>query len=198
MPLLRHLTLCLDDVLPDTRIVLFREAPKLHSVRLNDTVVANLAIVQLPWAQLTSVTLSNVYPRECVVVLRQTPNLLHCDLGLIDEDAGPMELVTLLFLESLVLCYDSNTSSIVGYLDTLTLPALRNLTIPEIFLGENPNDALTRFINKSGCILEELCITDEMKDTSIYRQAFPLISTLVFNGQLSDNPSERILDFDML
>ncbi|KAJ7155140.1 hypothetical protein C8R46DRAFT_853728, partial [Mycena filopes] len=132
-------------------LVLFRNTPSLRTVVLNDLAALR---IRLPWAQLTSLSLHHVYPHECLPVLRQTPNLLHCELILYAHDDDIAEL-TLPLLQSLTLQRHGD-EPVLGYLDSLTLPALRILSIPEPFLGDTPIDALTRFIKKSGCKLQEL------------------------------------------
>ncbi|KAJ7176975.1 hypothetical protein C8R46DRAFT_1077910 [Mycena filopes] len=198
MPLLRHLDLSLISDLSNTNIVLFRDAPELRTVRLNHQAAADL---QLPWAQLTSVALTAVFAYECAAVLRQTPNVLHCELSLMKQITSPPATeLTLPSLQSLVL--DHVEPFFFAYLQTLTLPVLRNLTIPESFLGEDPIDTLTRFIAKSDCELQELCITNRIKDPSIYRRGFPLIPTLTIRGwRFKDSdagPEESISEVDNL
>ncbi|KAJ7149621.1 hypothetical protein C8R46DRAFT_1198636 [Mycena filopes] len=171
--LVRYLELYLSDPvtpLAPSALVLFRDAPQLCTVVLND--VAALYI-QLPWAQLTSVSLHSVYPRDCVRVLRQTTNLLHCELLMFGEDGGDIMELTLPSLQSFT--FERDDQAIIGYLDSFTLPALCTLSIGEPFLGENPIEALNRFITKSGCKLQELCIGDKIQNPRIYRQGFPSI-----------------------
>ncbi|KAJ7155134.1 hypothetical protein C8R46DRAFT_436827 [Mycena filopes] len=185
MPLLTHVDLFLEDLPPEADIVLFRDTPALRSAVLNDAALG----IQLPWAQLTSVLLHAMYPNECVPVLRQTTNLLHFELMIVD-DGGPRTDFTLPFLESLTL--KDSEAPMVGYLDTLTLPALRSLSIPESFLGEDPIDALTRFITKSDCKLQELCITNMygVQNPGMYRLAFPLIPKLALDDGYATTSSE--------
>ncbi|KAJ7157461.1 hypothetical protein C8R46DRAFT_1355762 [Mycena filopes] len=182
LPLLRHLELQLFDIetVPASadHLMLFRDSPQLRTVILNDVAASR---IQLPWAQLTSVSLHNVYPRECVPILKQTPNLLHCELLIFNVDIADTTELTLPSLQSLILQSDCN-SRVIGYLDSLTLPALRNLSIAESFLGENPIDALNPFITKSGCKLHELRIGDKIKNPSIYRQGFPSIPKIIVHG----------------
>ncbi|KAJ7125437.1 hypothetical protein C8R46DRAFT_80729 [Mycena filopes] len=189
IPLLRRLELFMFDPDPSLPSTVFRDTPQLRTVVLDDIAAFHF---QLPWSQLTSVTLHRVYPRECVPVLRQTHNLLHCNLSLCDEDTdNTTEPLTLPYLQSLTLQRDSE-EPYVGYLDSLTLPVLHTLSIPEPFLGEGPVDALTRFFNKSGCKLHELSITDKiLRDLSIYRQGFPLIPRLTLCGWRSTEESHE-------
>jgi hypothetical protein len=51
---------------------------------------------------------------------------------------------------------------------------------------EEPIDSLTSFISKSGCTLQELCVTGQITAISAasYRQAFPAISKFSFPEQL--------------
>ncbi|KAJ7859526.1 hypothetical protein B0H14DRAFT_3629560, partial [Mycena olivaceomarginata] len=74
MPLLRTLELYTDNL--DIQVS-FLEAPLLRTVVLWDAATETIA---LPWAQLTSLTLSDVSPQYCASILRQTSNLIHCAL----------------------------------------------------------------------------------------------------------------------
>ncbi|KAJ7772169.1 hypothetical protein B0H16DRAFT_1714381 [Mycena metata] len=177
LPLLRHLDLSLENPEPDRDIMLFHHAPQLRTAVLNDSACMS---IQLPWAQLTSVTFGPVYPHECVLVLQQTSNLLYCDLALLLGGSSDLIQLKLLRLETLIL--RESEFPVVGYLDSLVLPALRSLSIPELFLGTNSIDALTSFVVKSGCRLEELRITGRIETVQIYRQAFPSIRMLSFHG----------------
>ncbi|KAJ7149619.1 hypothetical protein C8R46DRAFT_1125624 [Mycena filopes] len=207
MPLLRRLELQIwdaDELLaPPTCPALFCDAPQLRSVVLDDLTAE---YIQLPWAQLTSVSISNVLPRDSLSLLGRTCNLLHCELWLPHDDDALTEL-SLPSLESLLI---HDTGAAVEYLDSLTLPALQKLSIPEPFLGKHPIDALNRFIHKSTCKLQELCITGEIENSTIaiYRTGFPLIPRLTLDGRRakesseSDNPyaaaTEQIYEIDDL
>ncbi|KAJ7909680.1 hypothetical protein B0H13DRAFT_2661362 [Mycena leptocephala] len=178
MPLLCYLNLRL--LGSDAKVVTF-EMPLLRTVVLNDT--AALSVV-LPWAQLTSLTLLRVYPYECVPILQQTSSLVHCKLELFDSTNNqPRPDITLPCLESLTLI-NPGRESVVDFLETLIVPALRSLEIPEDFLYHvNPIESLTAFISKSGCKLEEVRITGPRSVPSTsYRKAFPSIQNFSFSG----------------
>ncbi|KAJ7149645.1 hypothetical protein C8R46DRAFT_1009061 [Mycena filopes] len=180
MPLLRHLDLHLlapATPLASTGLLLFRDTPQLRTVVLNDAALD----IRLPWAQLSSVSLHTACPRKCAPLLKRTTNLVHCKLLMFDEAGGGIPELTLPSLQSLILKPIGN-DPVIGYLDSFTLPALRNLSIANRFLGETPIDALNRFINKSGCNLQELCISGEVNDPALYRAEFPLIPRLTFGA----------------
>ncbi|KAF8145288.1 hypothetical protein K438DRAFT_1991924 [Mycena galopus ATCC 62051] len=174
MPQLCHLELLLEEHYSSSTQVALCEAPLLRTVVANGAALRNII---LPWAQLTSLALCEVFPRECTPILRHTINLVHCELGFI----GGMEDipdVTLLSLQSLTLTawFDFIVDdTMTGYLETLIVPELRHLRVPESFLGLNAIDSLASFVSKSGCKLQELCITSR-KSVSYraYQEAFPL------------------------
>ncbi|KAJ6547041.1 hypothetical protein B0H19DRAFT_1163640 [Mycena capillaripes] len=148
MPLLRHIDLYFEDYPPTPmEAVAFRESPLLRTAILDD-VAASLVI--LPWAQLTSLTLTRVYPHECIPILTQTSNLVNCKLSLYASDSDSLPDVGLPCLKSLVLD-DPGPFPVTGYFETFIVPALRHLQIPEEFLGSNPINSLASFISKSGC-----------------------------------------------
>jgi hypothetical protein len=173
MPLLHHLDLALLSVTANFSL---RHVPLLRTAVLNEIATMNIT---LPWMQLTSLTLCWVMASEYLPILRQTSNLVRCELYLFhhfDGDyLGPSTIV-LLCLESLTLWRTSSGNVTTGHLDTLTAPALRSLTVPEGFLGSDPLDLLTSFISRSSCKLQELHITERRgsRDDS-YRRAFPSI-----------------------
>ncbi|KAJ7909672.1 hypothetical protein B0H13DRAFT_2330127 [Mycena leptocephala] len=135
MPLLRYLDLRLFD---SSEAISCREMPLLRTVVLNDDAAFS---VILPWAQLTSLTLLCVYPEECVPILLQTSSLVHCKLELFDStNDQPTPDITLPCLESLTLFNPDRGS--VDFLETLIVPALCSLQIPEDFLYGNPRESL--------------------------------------------------------
>ncbi|KAJ7039934.1 hypothetical protein C8F04DRAFT_1085367, partial [Mycena alexandri] len=147
MPLLHHLELVFENM-HDPDPIIFGEAPLLRSVVLNDNAAS---IFVLPWAQLTSLTLDHVWLHECVPVLQQTSNLVYCKLNLLPYNSGAVWWpdVTLSCLKSLSLVPGGDDKEI-KYLETIIVPALRELQIEEEIL-ENPIGTLESFISKSGC-----------------------------------------------
>ncbi|KAJ7044673.1 hypothetical protein C8F04DRAFT_1389003 [Mycena alexandri] len=122
-------------------------------------------MVILPWVPLTSLTLTRIYPHECVPVLQQTPNLAYCKLDLCEHPSLPTTWpdVTLPRLESLTLVpYSPRPEAQLRYLETFIVPALCKLHITEAIL-ENPIDTLTSFMLKSGCSLQEMYISGERR-----------------------------------
>ncbi|KAJ7935142.1 hypothetical protein B0H13DRAFT_2472959 [Mycena leptocephala] len=173
MPLLRHLDLALDVPCVWT----FPDMPLLRTVVLDDVAAAN---VVLPWAQLTSLTLRYVYPEECAPILQRSSNLVHCDLEVWISDDESQPDITLPCLESLTL-RSTNDDPVIGYLNTLIVPTLRSLEVPERFLGTNPIDSLKSFVSKSGCKLQEVWITGKRNvPEHSFRQAFPLVQRFSF------------------
>jgi hypothetical protein len=178
-PFLRHLDLSLPHRPLAHAIPTFTETPLLRTVILNG---ATSKII-LPWAQLTSLTLTSVFPHECLPILQKTSTLVHCDLRLF---AWPYDHtnITLPYLESLALecLLGEGSNFITGLIDAFTVIALRSLQISEHGLGPNPIDSLISFFSKSGCKLQELRITGERSVTQeSYREAFPSIGTLSFS-----------------
>ncbi|KAJ7866360.1 hypothetical protein B0H13DRAFT_2281471 [Mycena leptocephala] len=185
MPLLRHLNLSLYDSFTDApEVFAFRDAPLLRTVILSPDAASSII---LPWAQLTSLTLFNVYPRECVPILQKTTNLVHCKLE-VSFDSGNDEPgldITLPYLESLSI----DQYPVTDFLEKFIVPALRSLKIPEDFIEPDPIQSLTGFISKSGCKLEEVHITGTRSPSrQSYREAFPSIRKFSFDGE--DDPSD--------
>ncbi|KAJ7653672.1 hypothetical protein DFH06DRAFT_1204431 [Mycena polygramma] len=187
MPQLRHLDFAINTITPFS----FLDAPLLRSVILNHIAVPRIS---LPWAQLTSLTLYDMFPRECMSLLRQTPNLIHFKVHLWEEGSsvnrdhlGPA--ITLSHLESLAL--HPTEDIVAGFLHALIVPALRRLHIPESFFGSEPLNSLTTFVSTSHCHLEEVRILRERTGPSgtlyrrkvsddSFRAAFPSIGKFTF------------------
>ncbi|KAJ7039895.1 hypothetical protein C8F04DRAFT_1085259 [Mycena alexandri] len=174
LPILRDFVLEIEN-LGFEDLIVFLEAPLLRSATLNDMA---LGAVDLPWAQLTSLTLQRVFPAECNPVLQKTPNLVHCKLNLVTniDDTRPWSVVTLPRLESLTLVpFNVFPNMVPGYLETLIVPALRELQIAERIL-DSPIDSLTSFISKSGCKLQGMYICWMRKvSKDAYCRAFPSV-----------------------
>ncbi|KAJ7193785.1 hypothetical protein GGX14DRAFT_378565 [Mycena pura] len=139
----------------------------------------------LPWHQLTSLTLEAMQPHECTPILKQTVNLIHCVLGIFGDNANQPD-TALLRLESLLFKHFtqllSSTLPVTGYLETFIVPSLRRLQVPCRFLQPDSLGKLALFIAKSGCMLQELCISDvkyiSQEEVYRYREEFPSIKIL--------------------
>ncbi|KAJ7019302.1 hypothetical protein C8F04DRAFT_337824 [Mycena alexandri] len=176
MPLLRQLDLYLavDDHFTPSNLTLCGKMPLLRSVVMNDGAANS---VTLPWVQLTSLELHNVYPSECTPILQQTLNLIHCRLLIFegDDDDSTLDDTTLPHLESLVLADFGGGGAVKGYAETFIVPALRELDILERFLTD-PVNSLKSFMSKSGCHLQKVTIDGpRYVSNDVYRTAFPSI-----------------------
>ncbi|KAJ7188849.1 hypothetical protein C8R46DRAFT_1243999 [Mycena filopes] len=179
-PLLRSLLLKVDNLDPSVAVS-WLNAPLLRNATLDDHGAQTLL---LPWSQLTSLTLSWVYPSECTPVLRQTPFLVHCSLSLLGEPDGAVpSQMSLPHLESLAMLelMVEEELPVTEYLETFLVPALSRLEIPERFLGVDPIGCLHSFIGNSGCKLRDLVITtDNVASIDSYQSTFPSIHNLSF------------------
>ncbi|KAF7334425.1 F-box domain-containing protein [Mycena venus] len=172
----------------------FLELPQLCTVTLNDAAALHFV---LPWVQITRLNLLRVYMHECLPVLRQTSNLVHCELQLYfdpDRRDDVLDLISLPCLESLTFNdpkpHESATQTCIHPLDVFITPALCNLDIPEKFLGRKPIESLTSFISKSGCALQDLRIIGKISvPRGSYRAAFPSIPRLCFEDSEDDSSS---------
>ncbi|KAJ7461668.1 hypothetical protein FB451DRAFT_486696 [Mycena latifolia] len=102
-------------------------APKLRQVHLH---YIPSATVPLPWRQLTTFSGEGYAIPECLLVLRDAPNLLCCTFT-IKETAAPLHIVSAARLRSLTLndeigTYATGPMDVLGF---LTLPSLRHLSI---------------------------------------------------------------------
>ncbi|KAJ6554525.1 hypothetical protein B0H19DRAFT_149630 [Mycena capillaripes] len=173
MPLLSQLDLQLQGA--NGVISSFREAPILHTVLLNSFAGFH---VNIPWMQLTSLTLHKTIPSKCVVILQQTLNLVHCHLSMFVWDEHPAQVqrdITLPCLKTLVLATIGNPFT--TFLSMFIVPSLHTLQIQETSLGTNPIERLSLFTSMSGCKLQNVRITGiRMVPDDSFCKAFPGIS----------------------
>ncbi|KAF7376762.1 F-box domain-containing protein [Mycena sanguinolenta] len=170
MPLLRSLELKLQF---SHDVFTFPDAPQLCTVFLTGLVACSK--VNLPWTQLTCLTLRYVGIHQCVSILRQTTNLVRCTLHLHSPSDFPESELTLSFLKFLAL--EATTPLPAdGLLSFFVVPSLQRLELQEIFLGAEPIPALEPFIAKPEYRLEEVCIIGSTATRAEqYRLAFPSI-----------------------
>jgi hypothetical protein len=187
MPLLRYLDLYLEDHTFDPMdTATMHELPLLRTAIL-DIVAASLVI--LPWAQLTSLVLTRVDKNTCVSVLKQTPNLVHCQLDIyfVDDNNDDDERLDVLnidlsCLKSLII-KDIGRDIVIGFLDIFVVPALLSLTIYEWILGSKPIGSLKSFISKSRCKLNNVHIMGPRSVSErSYHRAFPWVHKFSFSG----------------
>ncbi|KAJ6602819.1 hypothetical protein DFH09DRAFT_1069182 [Mycena vulgaris] len=115
------------------------------------------------------------------------------ELQLMDEIEDEMVLygshvcedIRLPCLESLVLVQmepDPGSEPESLYLNAFVVPSLRNLHVPEIFLGSDPTASLASLISRSECKLQEVRITGERSVAQwVYRVALPSVPNYYFN-----------------
>ncbi|KAJ7227870.1 hypothetical protein B0H12DRAFT_235336 [Mycena haematopus] len=187
MPMLRSLYLAVsifDDVFA------FYEVPQLRTVVLTSAG----SEVTLPCLSLKYVGIN-----RCIQILAQTLNLVQCDLALyydngLDDPAlvGLTEPdLILAYLESLTLEDTTPWQTPVSlFFHSFIAPSLCRLKLEEVFLGEQPIPALEPFISRSGCRLQEVCITSirgTTTDPGSYRLAFPSIPAFSFHRYSGDH-----------
>ncbi|KAJ6559856.1 hypothetical protein B0H19DRAFT_1375827 [Mycena capillaripes] len=180
MPLLRRVDLEFEG---NSTKFAFNESPLLCTAILDSAALCNIT---LPWSQLTSLTLRFIRFENCLPVLQQTTNLVHCELNLFSGAGSPGQSqgdITIPRLESLTL-NSLDEGHFTGYLNTFVVPALRRLQVTEIFLYPNPIQSLTAYLSKSGCTPLEIRIPGERSvKKHAYRGAFPSIADFSFHGQ---------------
>ncbi|KAJ7611900.1 hypothetical protein DFH06DRAFT_1485058 [Mycena polygramma] len=184
MPLLRHIDL---EFQGESPYIDCGDAPLLRSGILHSNCWST---INLPWKQLTSLTLRFTSITESLRILRETPELVHCELELFcpNLNGDPASVVEpdlpLQFLESLVFRDIFGHGSLSGCLQPFVTPALRSLRITESILQPDHIDTLASFLTKSGCDLQEVCITGKRAvPGAVYCEAFPAIQKFSFEQQ---------------
>ncbi|KAK7052167.1 F-box domain-containing protein [Favolaschia claudopus] len=160
--------------------------PLLRSVILDKY---GARIVRLPWSQLTSLKLSPVSLTPCVSILRQTTcltNLALCPSNGWSAGDDPQDTYPDLILPHLEnLAFEPRSDMHQGFFQSLVVPALLWLELPEDCLGVSPSGRiglLNSFISKSGCKLDGIRIT-EASVPKFYRDALPSIPQVVSLGR---------------
>ncbi|KAF7315664.1 hypothetical protein MIND_00082000 [Mycena indigotica] len=170
-PLLRSLELNTDSYLPSSQGIdvsfLPRDVPRLRAVILWDFWMPSHfegTATFFPWSQLTALILLYPHVSNCNEILQHTKQLIHFELIMSSSSPeGPESNILLPDLQSLVFArYGSDPdeqSETTHYISTLVLPALRKIRVCDIMIRPNPVAALKALVERSGCKLEEVCIT---------------------------------------
>ncbi|KAJ7653703.1 hypothetical protein DFH06DRAFT_524785 [Mycena polygramma] len=182
LPLLSHLVVK-NNITHSFFSLNLSQAPRLRTVVLNGYSTAPTCTghpsITLPWSQLSSLTLLQAAPCDCVSILQKTSNLVHCVLDLWVLYEIDVANITLPLLESLR--FDPTSDAQPGLLNSLVTPSLRILKLNQEFLAPSPIDSLASFISTSGCKLQEVMIythleREEALPEESYRYAFPSMS----------------------
>ncbi|KAK6978002.1 F-box domain-containing protein [Favolaschia claudopus] len=177
MPMLRSLCLHFEQGVFTGHPLTFRSLPLLRSVELDDDGVPS---VILPWSQLTSLALKNLYVDVTVSLLRETPRLVDCTLNFWNRpDQFDFTPLSLPHLKTLIL--DQRCDANLSFLYTLATPALVSLQLPERFLVSpysDPIPSLEVFLTNSGCRLQQLKLFNPRFSRAAYRTAFPSIASI--------------------
>ncbi|KAK6972132.1 F-box domain-containing protein, partial [Favolaschia claudopus] len=133
LPLLKSFTIHFNSSISNDEVVNFHDTPLLSTVALDDFRIPH---VSLPWSQLTSITLSWIYPEHCLSILRKTIHLERCILRLWipDEDEPQNDFVDLVLPRLGTLEIDADDGVHVDLIQYLVAPALHSLRLPESFL----------------------------------------------------------------
>ena len=137
-------------------LAVFVNAPLLHDVHL---IYAYVPEVILPWHQITTFKGNQLYVLECLTVLRHCHQMRECHFFFVVEDEEPLQTALLPVglthkcLEWLEITRARN-AIISLLLNICTLPSLRRLRCCSQSIKETVS--ITSFIQRSGCILENL------------------------------------------
>ncbi|KAJ7074037.1 hypothetical protein C8F01DRAFT_1075663 [Mycena amicta] len=103
MPLLLELDLRFDEESPLNTLFGSLDAPRMHTAFLDFRAVRSQQLLhELPWTQLTQLNLRNIETSKAAIILRETTNLVHCQLWMMDGDAGGDSELHLPRLETLI------------------------------------------------------------------------------------------------
>jgi hypothetical protein len=187
MPHLRDLTIGLSD-LPDddepTRLELFDRAPQLTTVVLAECFVPS--VMCLPWSQLTFLVGLCLYEHECADILRHATNLVRYTMTVCSPpEPNILAVPAHSHLRNLVIIVkDSADVDLSNVLNALTLPMLRTLEVPELYVSMvDPLATLKDFVSRSRCTLDELLVTGPSAlSVPEYREALPTVRRIVLDG----------------
>ncbi|KAJ7606986.1 hypothetical protein DFH06DRAFT_1149719 [Mycena polygramma] len=143
--------------------------PHLRSIELRR--VLETPSVQFPYAQITALRFDDVELHQLREILAKTIALLHCEVSALRPgglDDGKMlrleRLESLVFSEYRRWGY-TRWEDVVFPIAAMSLPSLRILQVPEIYLNYPPHEGALALIERSGCKLEELRIVGLMHTT---------------------------------
>ncbi|KAK6991775.1 F-box domain-containing protein [Favolaschia claudopus] len=158
LPLLKSFTVRLGTSISDDEVVNLQDLPSLSTVFLDAFKIPH---INFPWSQLTSLTLSWIYPEHCMSILRKTTHLERCILHLGLQDEPQDDFVDLVLPRLRTLEVEVDGDVYVNIIQCLVAPALRYLRMPESFLNpwSHPFKPLQSFISRSGCHLNKLQVT---------------------------------------
>ncbi|KAJ7481916.1 hypothetical protein FB451DRAFT_139066 [Mycena latifolia] len=184
LPRLQTLALDLNEKCPRLLdpVDLFDQAPNLTNVTLH--AYFDPFRLSLPWRQITTLRDMCMLVNELFEILLLATNLVHCSVALVENGLEDVVLTSHIHLQDLTLTAisPSNTSSQIEIIDKLTLPALRNLQIPEPWLSPTPCATIAAWISRSGCNLEQLHITHSGLSEVSYREALPPVRKIIVEG----------------
>ncbi|KAJ7280883.1 hypothetical protein C8J57DRAFT_1464252 [Mycena rebaudengoi] len=176
-PLLRSLTLgptCYAEKFDSLyAISLFSNAPLLKQVTLSGNF--GPFEIQLPWSQLTSISVNWLSPAEYTQILQHSAALREfcCDALRGGARRNVMPMVPLRHLHSLKF---GGGFSLQKLLEVFITPALQHLTVSERLFDPIPH--VNALILRSHCTLASLHILHTKKVDATYRAAFPSIPTI--------------------
>ncbi|KAJ7280995.1 hypothetical protein C8J57DRAFT_1124428 [Mycena rebaudengoi] len=161
--------------MPEVSPSLFSNAPKLKDFALSGF-GGMRSVIQLPWSQLTRISMKCLREAECVNIFQHAAALVEfrCHGVVRHHDAVPSPVAPLRCLQYLALGHRYGP-----LLDRLTTPALQHLSIsdshPWAAQAIPKTEAL---ILRSRCTLSSLRITHTLEPEATYHSAFPLIPTI--------------------
>ncbi|KAJ7470984.1 hypothetical protein FB451DRAFT_1252650 [Mycena latifolia] len=160
-------------------VVLFTQAPNLTNVTL--CAYFDPFRIVLPWGQVTTLCGICLFEDELMEILRLAVNLTHCSVTLAKSARGDdMPIAPHMHLRDLTFTVVTPpTSTEMGIIAKLTLPALRNLQIPEPWLAPIPYATIAAWMERSGCDLEQLHITHASLSEFSYQAALPSVRKII-------------------
>jgi hypothetical protein len=178
LPLLSSLSIKLGRTMdPHHFIQPFRQAPELLSLRLSGA--ASLKSLILPIHRLTRVWLGYTPLDECLDLLRDNPQLVHCTFDCIERGSNTQNLshVSTNQLESLDL-YLGDRRAASDLFDYLTIPSLNELAI-HTYVFQFRTSSFISFIERSGCVLQRLSLSSATISEKEFVDCMRVIPSLV-------------------
>ncbi|KAL0957053.1 hypothetical protein HGRIS_003153 [Hohenbuehelia grisea] len=165
LSLLKHLNILVTELPSDFPVVdLFVGTPRLTSVQISNQALNRFSI---SWGQLTSVTGQCQSPVDALALLKQSPNLTHCELWVsLREDDSPIPNAPPTRPLRLQHLRKFHIRSDCSVLNALNLPSLEELAVSQIntrtFGPPEPLrliSPLTSMLARSGSVIKSLSLT---------------------------------------
>jgi hypothetical protein len=129
----------------------FKNAPQLRTIHIES--IDHPSFMEFPWIQLTTISIA-VHDRECLTILQLCPNLESCIFRSRPSPAPIVNISYRPFIHPRIRLFRIEAQPESEFINCLTLPALRHVSIYRFHTATDLISLLTR----SACCVETLAV----------------------------------------